>query len=217
MRNARKLLLGGLTAIVAMGLGSATASAQTIEVTNESGGAHCTAVSLTGTDVNGGCLTHATGETATELRKHVFGIESHISSCLNEWNARSNEDAQGYIFEQVFTGASCVRQACKNGSGEAIPWVSSGNEGSALEGSEFLTTNFCVEPVGGGTDETCEIDIPLQTPGGGNHTTEFGHASEMGSHGISGFRCELVGHWNTEVGGTHDGDPEQEALSTHLN
>jgi hypothetical protein len=215
MRNVRKLMLLAVTALAAMAFAATSASAQTLEITNEAGGAHCSAVSLSGTDVNGGCLTHATSEANIELRKHVFGIESHITSCNNEFAGRVSEDATGYIFEQVLSGASCTRQACKP-AGEGTPWAASGSEGSFLEGEEFLTTNFCVEPVGGGTDETCEIDVPLDDGTAGNHVQEYGHASEMSSHGITGFRCELTGHWISETGGTHDGDPEQEGVISHI-
>lgn len=187
------------------------AVAETLELKNESTGNHCSAVSLSGTDVDGGCLTHATSNAGVVLRKHVFGIESNITTCDNEFAGRLSEDAEGYLLEQVLTGAGCSRQACKPSS-EATPWAAHGFEGTpqgVTEGDEYLTMNFCAEPVGGGTDETCEIDVPFQTYEQ-QHRQEYGHTSEMGSHGISGFRCELVGHWTSETGGTHDGAAEQQ-------
>jgi hypothetical protein len=144
----------------------------------------------------------------------VFGIESHITSCNNEFAGRVAGNATGQIFEQVLTGASCSRQACKTGS-EGNPWPASGSENTAgVSPQGFLTTNFCVEPVGGGTDETCEIDVPFNSYSN-QHRQEYGQVGEMSSHGISGFRCELVGHWNSETGGTHDGQAEQEGVITH--
>jgi hypothetical protein len=214
MRNARKVLLLAVMALAAMAFAASTASAQSLELTDEATGAHCPAVTLNGTDVDGGCLTHATSESAIELRKHVFGIESHITSCNNEFAGRVSEDAQGYIFEQVLSGAGCARQACKP-TGEGTPWAASGAENTGTGAQGFLTTDFCVEPVGGGTDETCEIDVPFNAYSN-QHRQEYGQAGEMSSHGISGFRCELVGHWNSETGGTHDGQAEQEGIVAHI-
>jgi hypothetical protein len=214
MRFTRMLLMvasaAALTAVLAP-----VASAQTLEVLDAEEFEHCAAVSLSTTDVNGGCLIHTTSVGNVELRKHVFGIEAHITTCATEFHGRISEDASGYLLEQALSGGGCVRQACKPSS-EATPWAFAASEGSTVEGTEYMTTSFCVEPNGGGTDETCEIDIPFQQGAPPNRTIELGHASELSSHGITGFRCELVGHWASEVGGTHDGDPEQKVSVNHL-
>jgi hypothetical protein len=203
MRNARLLLL--LMATALMGMAFATpVPAQTLEATSEATDDHCSAVSVSGTDVNNGCLLHATSEGGVELRKHIFGIESHITQCNNEFHARLDEDATGYIFEQILNGAGCTRQACKDVGGEQEPWLTTGTETS---GAESLTSNMCVETIPSGTNETCEITLPLDYAAGG-HAYEVGQPTEISSHGITGFRCELIGHWNTEVGGTHDGSSE---------
>jgi hypothetical protein len=184
------------------------------------GGSACDGLmTALGTDVDGGCLTHATSEGTIELRKHIFGIESHITGCNNEFAARFLSDGSGWIFEQALSGASCSRQACRvpNTSNPPIlegdPWKAHGTE-SFGSGQGTLTTSFCVEPVGGGTDETCEIDVPFRSYSN-EHRQEYGQVGEMSSHGMTGFRCELVGHWNSEVGGTHDGQAEQELVVTH--
>jgi hypothetical protein len=232
MRNLRTLALLVMAALTVMAAIASTASATNksatapdLEIRDEevAGQPHCAAVSLTGTDVNGGCLIHADSEAAgVELRKHVFGIESHITSCTNEFFGRVDEHGEGYIFEQLLAGAGCVRQPCKDAAGEGIPWKAHGYEGmpeannGTEEGSEYLETTFCIEPVGGGTDESCEIEVPFQSYAN-PHRQEFGHATELAGHGISGFRCELVGHWNTERVGTHDGDPVTEVIVTHVN
>ena len=222
MRYLSRLLLVAAMAVATITFGVSGASAQTLELTDENTGNHCAAVATSGTNVTGGCLIHANSEGTVELRKHVFGIESHITNCNNEFHGRADEDASNAsrIFEQHLTGANCARQACaetfeKGGT----PWVASGFEGTPqglVEGTEYLTTNFCVEPVGGGADEMCEIDVPFQTAEN-QHRAEFGHnvAVEMPGHGISGFRCELKGHWNTELGGTEDGTAEQEVVVAH--
>jgi hypothetical protein len=237
MRNARKLLLLAVMAMTAMAFAAQTASAQTLEITNEANNAHCSAVTIVKHDVNNGCLIHANSEAAgVELRKHVFGVESHITKCKNEFHGRVDEDANGYIFEQVLSnlpvGPACTRAPCTEiepGSGEGDPWAASGHEGSSQEPqeqtdpmeveNEYLTTNFCVKPVGGGSDEQCEIDVPFFHYEGEpeeNHITEFGHANELSSHGFSGFRCELIGHWITETHGVHDGEAETEVHVAHI-
>jgi hypothetical protein len=204
MRFSRSLL--AVTAFLAVAALAPTASAE-VEGYSEPDDQPCPSVTTTGTDVNGGCLMHIASEDTVELRKHVFGIESHITRCESEFMTRIAQNADGYAFEpQLSTGSTgtCTREACAESAGESTPWPVSANEGTPIEGTEYMTVNFCVEPIGGGTDESCEIDIPFQSSET-DHSIEFGHASEIPGHGISGFRCELVGHWSNEVGGTHDG------------
>lgn len=185
-----------------------------LEVEDEATGNHCADVTTSGTDVNGGCLTHASSEGNIELRKHVFGIESHITNCSHEFAARVGEDMTGDVLEQALAGASCSRQACKDGAGEGFPWSLTGSEGVGLEAAQFVTATFCVEPVGGGTGEVCEIDVPFDAYAS-QHRQEYGHATEISAHGSTGMRCELIGHWNSETGGTHDGQTEQELVVAH--
>jgi hypothetical protein len=217
MKKSSALLSVAAAVAALLALAAGSASAQTLEIKTEAANpAHCPAVTLSGTDVDGGCLGHAEGINI-ELRKHVFGVESHITRCNNEFHGRMNEDASGYVFEQILTnpsgGGTCARQPCKDGAGEAIPWAATGSEGASLEGNEYMTTNYCVEPVGGGTDEFCEIDVPGAPVG--SHDGEAGHATEMSAHGVSGYRCELIGHWVNETGDTHDGNPEQSIEGVH--
>jgi hypothetical protein len=227
MRNLRKLTLLAIAATAVMAFAASTASAAALEVRIEANNNHCPAVTITGTDVNGGCLIHATSESpggagAVELRKHVFGIESHITTCDNEFWGRVSENATGYIFEQQLTGPNCTRKACEEET-ESTPWAASGSENAA--NSEILTTNFCVENAGtpqnpsDSGDESCEIDVPFKNYAATDHHTEFGitGATEQPGHGISGFRCELVGHWQTEVGpDTHDGESPINVIVAHL-
>jgi hypothetical protein len=177
-------------------------------------------VTLTGTDVDGGCLIHADSEGEVLLRKHVFGIESLITSCKNEFWGRVNEDAQGYIFEQQLTTAGvghqqCTRQACEE-EVESHPWPATGTELGV--GNEVLTTNFCVESLTHGSPESCEIDVTFKNKA--DHTSEFGNSTgtELPGHGVSGFRCELVGHWNTEASGAklHDGEAPTNVIVAHV-
>lgn len=223
MRKGRALLLLLVAVTVASTAMFSTQASAVISYSEEIGGSCGSFVLLWGTDVDGGCRTHATSEGRVELRKHIFGIESHITSCNSEFSGRFESAGYGYLLEQVFSGAGCNRQACRvfidddPPIWEVSPWNAIGREGvpdGLAEGTEFLTTDFCVEPVGGGADETCEIDIPFQSYSN-QHRQEYGHVSEMSAHGSPGSRCELVGHWNSETGGTHDGAAEQELVVTH--
>lgn len=223
----REFLTISAGAIVSMAFAAATASAQqTVEILSEPSGGHCPAIVVPGaggaTDVDGGCLVHGESEGNVELRKHVFGIESHITSCFTESHTRVDENGQGYGFEQQFVntggGPPCARQACKDAGGEAEPWRAVGQERATdPENMGISTVTFCVEPTGGGTNETCEIDVPGNEFG--SHTGEAGGVAELASHGFTGFRCELVGHWLNEVGAgqTHDGQEESNSEIIHLN
>lgn len=222
MLNIRKLLLLAVMAIAATVVAVPAASGQlqenheTLEYLQESIGTHCPAVSKpTAHTVSGGCLIHASSEAGVELRKHVFGVESHLTSCQNEFQGRVNEDAEGFIINQALTGASCQRQPCKEaGQAQGTPWPAHGDEAhkatvpkagetgvpSIAGHREVLTASLCIEPIGGGADETCELDFPANQVGG-THAGEYGDAAELASHGVGGFRCEVVGHWNSETGG----------------
>lgn len=217
MRDPRLLVLA-VMAVAATAFAS-PASAQTLEITDEATGNHCAAVTTFVTDVNGGCLTHANSEGLVSIRKHIFGIESTITNCYQEFAMRLSEDGTGYILEQAITGAMCARQACVN-TAEPTQWPVSAFEGTpdfegVFEGTEYLFVTFCVEPVGGGTEEGCSIDYPFQSREN-QHSQEYGHVGEMPSRLLTGFRCEVIGHWNSETGGTHDGQAEQEVVVAHL-
>lgn len=213
MRTVRKLSLLVGAALATTAFVAPTALAQieedheTLEVTNEASQQHCPAVNQD-ISVSSGCLIHATSEGGVLLRKHVFGIESSITTCNTETWGRVNEDAEGYIFHQQLTGASCQRQPCKV-SGVSTPWPGHGDEAhnpgvdgetgvTSIEGTEVGTFTFCVEPIGGGTDESCEISGPGNGILAVSHQGEGGHVTEVPGHGVGGFRCEIVGHGQTE-------------------
>jgi hypothetical protein len=220
MLNIRKLLLLAVMAIAATVISVPAAFGQsenheTLEYLQEASAQHCPAVSKpTAHTVSGGCLIHATSEGGVELRKHVFGVETHLTSCSNEFHGRVNEDAEGFIINQVLSGAGCARQPCKEaGQAGATPWPAHGDEAhrvsppagetgvlSVANHREVMTSSLCIEPIGGGADETCEVDFPANQVGG-THAGEYGDAAELTSHGTGGFRCEVVGHWNSETGG----------------
>lgn len=232
MRNLRMPALLVMAALAAMSAVASTAAATVFDpdtpdlrfVKEPSPNTPCPAVGISGTTVSGGCLIHANSEAAgVELRKHVFGIESHTTRCVVEFHARVDDHGEGYIFEQDLTnppGGNCVRHACKNASDQRIPWQFHGYEGTpeatqgTTEGREYLETSHCF--AGGGVEEPCEIEIPFQARTTPDHSVELGHSTEMAGHGPEGFRCELVGHWITETGSSTHGT-EEEVLITHVN
>lgn len=217
MRNALKLLAAAITVLAAMSFGAASAHGVLI-VTNEGTGAECSKPTTSGTSVSNGCLIHFSSLGTIEIRKHVFGVESHITNCTMELYSRLGsgslgppvQEATGYFLEQDLSGLNCSRQGCKPSS-ESNPWEYRLTE---TAGTITLTTNICVEPKGGGTDENCEIDIPF-TPLA-DHGYRIGMAGEMPSHGITGFRCELVGLFDNEVSGTHDAVSVVTVEITHM-
>jgi hypothetical protein len=203
-------MLLAVATLAAIAFAAPSAPAQSLEFSGEWDGTHCPAVHKTVTDVNGGCLFHAFPDHTTIFRKHVFGIESTITYCHLELHGRIDENGSGYALEQNLSG--CSRQACAtNGEGDPWPFTSSELGGN----TKAMTLTLCIEPTGGGTDETCEIDLPFRDIAG--HGYELGNGSELASHGTSGFRCELEGHWVMESGSTHDGQAEIPFEVTHLN
>lgn len=202
MRNVCKplilaaLAVAALTTMAPAAFGQLEEAHETLELRSETTGNHCPVVTPTA----GGCLVHATSEGAVELRKHVFGIESHITTCNVEAWGRTNEDAEGYVLHHKLTGAGCTRQPCDGDGNGPDLWHGHGDEttleGTApIEGDEKVEIVLCVEPAGG-VDESCELEVPVNETAT-NHQYEFGH-SELPGHGVSGFRCEPIGHWQTE-------------------
>lgn len=207
MRYLRTTLLA-LTAVAAIAVASPMASAMTIEPRYDDDETPCSSVSLSGTDVDGGCLLHATSEGGVAVKNHTFGVEATIATCSSEFHARIDEAGEGYVLEQVLTnppGLTCTAQACKS-SGEQQPWPM--HVLDAGGGEEALGMTVCLEPLGGGTDATCELDLPFYETEDEN-VYEVG-GEEVAAHGGGGFNCEVEGHWNTEVGATHDGEEEEE-------
>jgi hypothetical protein len=188
-----------------------------LEVQREADSEHCPSISTLGTDVNGGCLIHLVSQGEIRIRTHnMFGVEFELGlfNCNHELQARLGEDGQGYAFEQVLAGPDCVRQACKGGGAEAIPWAVSSRE--VGNGAEEATLSMCLERPDVGGPETCEFDLPIRDAGP-DHDYVLGSSSEMPAHLSSSFKCEVIGHWDMEVGGTHDGQAEEQVELAHVN
>ena len=216
MNTMRKLALLAIAAIAAMAMGASTASAQTIEVTNEAGGAHCGAVSVANHIPAGGCNVRAVTEpnTSADLFIHLTGVgEVQFSACTNVFEARINEDGIGYIYNQVLADLAGSEIPCGIAPcDEAEPgpnqhvnheWPIVAWEGGG--GNEALATTFCSRPVGDpeGTAGTyCSVAVEASQVG---HAQEFTAGDPAGDgNSCNDSNIELVGHWlTTGVDATH--------------
>jgi hypothetical protein len=233
MRHLRNLLLLAMAALVAMAFAAATAAAEheapegDLNIKNEVGPVNCTdAVPNGTTGLTGGCLIHATSEGNVIFKEHIFGIESTFSTCTHEFHGRIGANGEGYLTEHMLAGGSCPYKACKDATGEAERWHVVAHENFPVPGDpegtktnrEFLSIELCVQ-ADMGVPETCDIRIGFSQIRTESHLYELGHVGNLempGTSGAPGFRCEIQGHWNTEIGGTHDGQPENELKITHL-
>jgi len=204
MRVARIFVPIVTMAFTAIAFATSSASAQSLEFTTQ----HCSPVTLTGHSVAGGCEIHAASEGEITLRQHIFGIESQVSVCENEFTGRLDEDAEGYITEQVLSDhGACNREPCDEETApkEKRPWHVTGREEELHAGyPETLRASFCVETPTNTTrpqgETTCLVDVPFRDDEASG-LQEFGEPppTEMPGTGTAGFRCELIGHWMTEV------------------
>jgi hypothetical protein len=76
------------------------------------------------------------------------------------------------------------------------PWA--GTDSEPAVGVLRRTVGFCFEPVGGGTDTTCELEVPIAATGA--HLYKFGTTDGTGNpveiayHDMPGFRGEVTRH-----------------------
>jgi hypothetical protein len=178
MRFARKLFLLVLVAVPAMAFAAATASAQ-VQVFHED--ALGQPICGNGSSSNG-CYTHAEGE--IRFDGHVFGIEATVSNCHVELEAHIEGDGDVTVESAFFTHhpgvADCTRQPC------GLEWL--GNLEEEGSGDEFFHLFFCIEPIGGGTDQACDVEIPLETTGDHQYHLIFDNLRGNGTP-----PCELGG------------------------
>lgn len=136
-------------------------------------------------------MTHFVGS-SIEIRRHVFGIESSLTECSEEFTLHLNENGGGYIADPQVTG--CAYEACYTGSdmGDIEPWAFWAFESGGS--NEAMTIAMCHEELG-----FCEIDIPLSSTAM-SHMPKLGRTTEMPGHGVAGgAKCELVGEWLMEA------------------
>lgn len=117
MQIVRKLLLVALTAIAAMALAASSASA--VEISDESSGEHCSAVTVDGHGVTGGCalIANSVGHTWLE---GAFGIDVR---CETRFEARTDENGVGALYAQQ-TALNCEQRDADpcTAEGEVTPW-----------------------------------------------------------------------------------------------
>jgi hypothetical protein len=178
MHVARKLFLFALVVVAVMAFAASTVSAQGIQVANED----AVGQPLCGDGVTAeGCLIHAEGEIL--LGGHAFGIEATVSGCHYELEAHI-EGNGGISFESVVLTDhpgvdDCVRQPCQ------LPWLGNIEEETGNESVHYL---FCIEPVGGGSDQVCDVEVPFETTGDHQYHLVFDDLA-----GSSTLSCELGG------------------------
>jgi len=219
MPCARKLALFVATTVGAMALIAPAAFGQdtSLEVTSEATGLHCPSVTAQSHGATGGCLIHIVSTDPVEVRRHIFGVETHAYNCNYELWARLDEQSEGFFVHQKLTPPleECPRQACAEESGDPVvrqwePWVAAGREAATPHPgyNESLQLALCINEIGQHDEPTrCDIDIPFRHVG--DHRYEFGvvGAEMPSSTGSSLFRCEVVGHWMSETYGA-GGDPD---------
>jgi hypothetical protein len=212
-----KLALPAIVALAALTSAAPGASAQSLEITKEAAGEHCPRVSASGNEIDGGCAMHAASEGGVTILGNAFGVEMTIATCRSEAHLRVDEDGEGYVVEPRLTGPGCTRKPCPE-RGRLEPWPISAEkgrptgdrEGRGTDNDAYLRITICLSPIGQvSREERCAVDLGFDFTEEG-HSYEFGHSSSsFRIPGLAGFRCELQGHWSTEIGGTHDGDGER--------
>lgn len=198
MRIARNLLLVALTAVAAMAFVS-SASAH-VEITQESDGSHCTAVTVSDHGVSGGCALAATSDAQVELRS-LFGT---MILCDNAYEARTDENGGGYIYNQTFTNCSATISPCTEGDGHKSPWRTEVSETGTGTGAWQLEAQFCVvAPIIGTVN--CHLNAIGLTQV--NHNQAKFASNTGGSHKF----CEgsatnaVLGNWTANADASHPG------------
>jgi hypothetical protein len=155
MRLARKLFLVAATAMAMIAFASPAANAVTVTV--EPGGANCPEVQVTNAHaITGGCLITAqtAAGTTADLRIHIGGVETVISQCTDTFSARVHRSGDGWIFNQVLTGANCGLVACDEANSVKYEWPLTIMEfGPTAPNTQAIQTTFCTRSaaVGPGT------------------------------------------------------------------
>lgn len=193
MRFARKLLVVAFATAAAMAMVAGSASAVT--VLDEASGQPCSAVTLNGHDVNGGCPMQATSTGKVELR----GILGAMITCDNDFEASIGGDGTGYIHGQTLSGCNITTNPCTSG-GENVPWRV---EASGTSNPFSLEADFCVVTSLTGTVQCHITDIEINQIS--HDEAEFTADNGSGSHKF----CEssgtngLMGHWVATSDASH--------------
>jgi hypothetical protein len=182
MHYTRRLLLFALTTTAAVALLASSASA--LEVMAE-GGSHCEPVEIVDHGAgSGGCTVHVASEAQVEL-----GSPLGMTLCDHEFEARVDEEGEGFIYNQVIFDCSPIPRIPCSEAGVNDNWE------MHLSSETSMEVQFCVDVLG--LEINCHlpsIEIGEPSP----HQYEFftqGHQS-----------CEapfsdnsVEGHWVAET------------------
>jgi hypothetical protein len=148
MGIARKATLAVAVALIAMALSASSASAVTVYA--EPTGIPCPALSGS----SGGCWFHANGE--VDVWTHIFGAEQKGITCNVEMIGRLDSTGAGKVDTLSFLDHpgvdDCTRTPCN------LPWNVTVTGSS---GAYTLTWTVCFTPVGGGSNLSCTVTLPL--------------------------------------------------------
>ncbi|NLT07385.1 MAG: hypothetical protein GXY03_13900 [Solirubrobacterales bacterium] len=217
-------MVGGL---LLLAFGAPAASAQAVEMSNETTGEHCSDVTMVGHEPAGAsCTVRIVSERPYTLWLHNGMAEVAFSGCSTEFEAAFNEDGDGYIYNQVLTpeGGACGREPCDEGEAGSTPHKSLAWPVSLSEsgGGLVLAWTFCLyahssDPATEGTAGTpCQVNVLVTDEG--NHDWEVGTPA-MDQNGNGGAPCtnlggavEWDGHWLVERNENHPDSFEVEHL-----
>lgn len=187
----RKAVLLAVATAAVMALAAPAASAQ-VEITRESTGAHCAAVTLTGHTVGGGCLLRAVSENEN-IALELNG--STVSLCRNTFESRVDENGSGYLYAQQLTGFFCFVDPCEEAGGAVSPWPVQTDE--PAPGTEHLIADFCVDGPTGVQQCTLETSQTVV----GHASAEF--AAVASNPCLNNPNLHVVGHWDTVIDAAH--------------
>jgi hypothetical protein len=143
MRIMRKLMLLALMAAAALAFTAPSASALEVEIEN---GVHCTAVEIIDHgEGSGGCTVHATSEAQVEL-----GSPLGMTLCDNEFEARVDENGEGFIYSQLLTNCSPLPVIPCSEAGVNDNWE------VHLKSETLMEAQFCVDVLG--LEINCHLD-----------------------------------------------------------
>jgi hypothetical protein len=200
MCSLRKLLPIAV-AMAASVLSAPSAAAQTVEVTNETTGQHCSAFTMvSGQPVGATCTVRLVSASPFDFVMHngtgevIFGFPQ----CDSTLEMAIDENGDGYVYNASFSGQLCGGRTPCN-----LPWAIQVEE--SAPGAETVAMDFCL-----GTTP-CPVVLDLNSIG---HEHEIASPPFDGSYN-GGAPCtnlngvlELKAHWITQPNENHPDDIE---------
>jgi hypothetical protein len=178
-------------AVTALAMTASSASADEhelpVEVSNEATTDHCSAVTIVGHHVEGGCHVDFVSPAGTDIPLHAYiPNRTTISNCEVYLEGQVDENGEGYVTEAILSpphnpGVPCTRTACdeEEPSHEMLPWPfhirEHGPDNEEVEATFCLRDNDPELPEG---TQGIECEVHLEFTDLGNHQYEIGHATE---------------------------------------